>query len=142
MTIEPSLVILKRAPGCSFSQAAVVPAASSIVGLQELLDGAECQTIEVLDWQASNVLRGYAWINEEGKLREPWVVTCLVTDGQCGPAYDAIIGPMVFTGGMDRDGETLALPKADAIELADAINQSRPIVVMREYYLRARSLPS
>lgn len=138
---EPSLVVLRRVPGCSFSTASIVPVKNRIVELSELLAAADCDLLEALDWHCSNRLRGHAWLNEEGKLRQPWVVSGLITEGN-RRVHDAIVGPVAFSGGIDQEGETLALDRAQAIELADAINQDRPIIVMRGLTLRVTHLPA
>lgn len=63
------------------------------------------------------------WANEEGKLLglEENKIATVIWEVRFGLDTDIICGDVVFTGGMDEDGETLTISEANIQRLAELV---------------------
>jgi hypothetical protein len=63
------------------------------------------------------------WVNEEGKLLNLPVneIATVIWEVRFGLDTDIICGDVVFTGGMDEDGETLNISEANIQRLAELV---------------------
>ena len=63
------------------------------------------------------------WVNEEGKLLglEENKIATVIWEVRFGLDTDIICGDVVFTGGMDEDGETLTISEANIQRLAELV---------------------
>jgi hypothetical protein len=63
------------------------------------------------------------WVNEEGKLLglEENKIATVIWEVRFGLGTDIICGDVVFTGGMDEDGETLTISEANIQRLAELV---------------------
>jgi hypothetical protein len=63
------------------------------------------------------------WVNEEGKLLNLPVneIATVIWEVRFGLDTDIICGDVVFTGGMDEDGETLTISEANIQRLAELV---------------------
>jgi hypothetical protein len=63
------------------------------------------------------------WVNEEGKLLglEENKIATVIWEVRFGIDTDIICGDVVFTGGMDEDGETLTISEANIQRLAELV---------------------
>ena len=63
------------------------------------------------------------WVNEEGKLLglEENKIATVIWEVRFGIGTDIICGDVVFTGGMDEDGETLTISEANIQRLAELV---------------------
>ena len=63
------------------------------------------------------------WVNEEGKLLNLPVneIATVIWEVRFGIGTDIICGDVVFTGGMDEDGETLTISEANIQRLAELV---------------------
>jgi hypothetical protein len=73
------------------------------------------------------------WVNEEGKLLglEENKIATVIWEVRFGIDTDIICGDVVFTGGMDEDGETLTISEANLqrlAELVEGLKSTRTII--------------
>ena len=73
------------------------------------------------------------WANEEGKLLNLPVneIATVIWEVRFGLDTDIICGDVVFTGGMDEDGETLTISEANIqrlAELVEGLKSTRTII--------------
>jgi hypothetical protein len=63
------------------------------------------------------------WVNEEGKLLNLPVneIATVIWEVRFGIGTDIICGDVVFTGGMDEDGEALTISEANIQRLAELV---------------------
>lgn len=63
------------------------------------------------------------YCNEEGKLGgfEPNPIATVIFNATFAPAVDLIMGDVVFTGGVDDEGDTLGLPDEAATVIRDVV---------------------
>jgi hypothetical protein len=72
------------------------------------------------------------WVNEEGKLLglEENKIATVIWEVRFGIDTDIICGDVVFTGGMDEDGETLTISEANIqrlVELVEGLKRSNAV---------------
>ena len=76
------------------------------------------------------------WANEEGKLLNLPVneIATVIWEVRFGLDTDIICGDVVFTGGMDEDGETLTISEANLQRLAELVEGLKSTRTITQVY--------
>ena len=76
------------------------------------------------------------WANEEGKLLNLPVneIATVIWEVRFGIGTDIICGDVVFTGGMDEDGETLTISEANLQRLAELVEGLKSTRTITQVY--------
>jgi hypothetical protein len=76
------------------------------------------------------------WVNEEGKLLGLPVneIATVIWEVRFGLDTDIICGDVVFTGGMDEDGETLTISEANVQRLAELVEGLKSTRTITQVY--------
>jgi hypothetical protein len=76
------------------------------------------------------------WVNEEGKLLNLPVneIATVIWEVRFGLDTDIICGDVVFTGGMDEDGETLTISEANLQRLAELVEGLKSTRTITQVY--------
>ena len=76
------------------------------------------------------------WVNEEGKLLNLPVneIATVIWEVRFGLDTDIICGDVVFTGGMDEDGETLTISEANVQRLAELVEGLKSTRTITQVY--------
>ncbi len=76
------------------------------------------------------------WVNEEGKLLNLPVneIATVIWEVRFGLDTDIICGDVVFTGGMDEDGETLTISEANIQRLAELVEGLKSTRTITQVY--------
>jgi hypothetical protein len=76
------------------------------------------------------------WANEEGKLLNLPVneIATVIWEVRFGLDTDIICGDVVFTGGMDEDGETLTISEANIQRLAELVEGLKSTRTITQVY--------